>query len=660
MYRMLSLQQRSLLSDRPLPVRPLPGGDKNSDATCTSSAGATDADGYPTAISRWSAGFAAHEYAASFPAAPDTIEQLFSATASSLHDGRFAEAREQMHRLCLSGQLFGRALRDSNNASGTAPGVHDEAALLESWVADCATLLQYVPELPPAREDHKRLLMLLHDLGGSLMLFHLLGALSACLLPAPPLADLAGYLGQGFGEWNRKTALSRAIGLAERSGTAASQLEGAELLREYGMCTPALSPQVGQQQRAADGEAANDMWAQVGVRACATLLLRGRRVGEAMQLLRALVVPAATLHAFLSAFELGSRLPAPPLPEASSGVDPLPTRFSLDQMLEVLEAALQAPQHGLASEGNLLRWQLRSALQFGQAMPPRPPLACPPPPPMPQLRSPRVLIAMPFVDTERARLTANIRSWRDKGGLEPCAMADAASSSAGKSSSAKSSRVDMMLYSADRADVGGDKASWFHPPEKMLGGAARCFRRVVVRHANLSATEQHYLGGWDNVGPNNLFFGLFLDPAVHKAYDVLLWMETDMVPVQQHWLVRLLEEATWPRGYWRKGPAQQPRLQHAMVSTHHYHMNSAGLYRLGQPCFVELMRRVAAEHARQPHDVSTHLFLHDPRHFHIWQAHAHRFHYTDLVQNRLDTWSLEDIWRTSPDTVFVHGKSRKA
>merc|ERR1712185_361821 len=138
-----------------------------------------------------------------------------------------------------------------------------------------------------------------------------------------------------------------------------------------------------------------------------------------------------------------------------------------------------------------------------------------------------------------------------------------------------------------------------------------------------------------------------------------MWMETDVVPIQSRWLVRLQEEASAPRSWWRKGPAQQPRLEHSMVSSHHYHMNSAGLYRLGQPCFIELMRRVQAEHPREPHDVSTHLFLHDPRHFHIWQAHAHRFLYTDLVQNRLDAWGLEDVQALSPDTVFVHGKHRK-
>ena len=74
---------------------------------------------------------------------------------------------------------------------------------------------------------------------------------------------------------------------------------------------------------------------------------------------------------------------------------------------------------------------------------------------------------------------------------------------------------------------------------------------------------------------------------------------------------------------------------------------------------AELLRRVAAEYPKQPVDVSTHLFLHDPRHFHIWQEHAHRFLYTEFVQNRLDEWSVDDVRRLSPDTALVHGKKRK-
>jgi hypothetical protein len=65
---------------------------------------------------------------------------------------------------------------------------------------------------------------------------------------------------------------------------------------------------------------------------------------------------------------------------------------------------------------------------------------------------------------------------------------------------------------------------------------------------------------------------------------------------------------------------------------------------------------VLNEHPRQPHDVSSHMFLHEPRHFPIFQRHAHRFLYTDLVQNRLDEWTLDKVRAVSPDTVFVHGK----
>ena len=412
-----------------------------------------------------------------------------------------------------------------------------------------------------------------------------------------------------------------------------------------------------------------DLWARAGVRVCATLLLRGRRVGEAIALLKAVATTARTMHSFLAMFEVSSRLPPPPPlptppsspPLHSSATPPAPSapplRFSQAHMLEVLEAALTAPQHGLASEGNLLRWQLRSSLRFGHAPPPPPPpLACPPPTAATLLSAPRIVIVMPFVAAERARLTANLGSWRDGGGIEPCASSDP--SAAGGRPAAR--EIDLMLYAADGADR-PELSSWLPSAAAataLLGSAARCFRDVHLRHANLSASEQHYLGGWDNTGPNNLFFRLFFDQALHRRYDAMLWMEADVLPVKPLWLERLTEEAAFPRGYWRKGPAQQPRLAHSMVSAHHYHMNSAGLYRLGQPCFVALLRRVALEHPGAPHDVSTHLFLHEPRHFHIWQQVAHRFHYTDFVQNRLDVWSDDAVAAVSADTFLVHGKHR--
>ena len=100
-------------------------------------------------------------------------------------------------------------------------------------------------------------------------------------------------------------------------------------------------------------------------------------------MLRGLVVKAPTMHAFISAFELSSRLPpAPPAAKnegGSGGAAPPalpPQQFSLEHMLEVLEEALRVPHHRLASEGNLLHWQLRSMLRYGHAAPDvLPPLA---------------------------------------------------------------------------------------------------------------------------------------------------------------------------------------------------------------------------------------------------------------------------------------------
>ena len=170
-----------------------------------------------------------------------------------------------------------------------------------------------------------------------------------------------------------------------------------------------MPPSSGEDERA-------DLWAHAGVRVCAALLLRAGRVGEALELLKAIVTRMPTMHAFLAMFEVASRLPppsspsSPSLPSSSPSPPPLPPlRFSAEHMLEVLETALGVPQHGLASEGNLLRWQLQRALRFGQAQPAlAPPLACPPTSASAPLEQPKIVIVMPFVAAERSRLVSNL------------------------------------------------------------------------------------------------------------------------------------------------------------------------------------------------------------------------------------------------------------
>lgn len=220
MMRMLTLQQRSLVSDRPLPVRSPAGAASTKSmhtapeqhiATCP--ANATTLDGYP-GISQWASRFATQEHATFFAPHRADFSNFFAATTNALHDGHFSLAQDKLYRLCMHGRDLAQALRAGTQSTADAAA---DAGILEHWVGDCSTLLHYVPKATPSREDHKRLLMLLHDLGGSLLLLYLLGALSAPLLPIQPLTTLANALGNSFGEWNRKTALTRALGVAERS-----------------------------------------------------------------------------------------------------------------------------------------------------------------------------------------------------------------------------------------------------------------------------------------------------------------------------------------------------------------------------------------------------------------------------------------------------------
>jgi hypothetical protein len=166
---------------------------------------------------------------------------------------------------------------------------------------------------------------------------------------------------------------------------------------------------------------------------------------------------------------------------------------------------------------------------------------------------------------------------------------------------------------------------------------------------------------WVATGPNNLFYPLLDDESLHRSHDFIFWLESDAFPVQKHWLDRLVWECDAPLGFWRKGPTQQP-LQNTellgMVGIHHYHMNAVGLYRLGDPCYREYLRRVRQEYYSEPFDVSQHRFLHDRRHFPIFQKWAHKFLYTDVLQNWIGPWSREQVVASSPNTMIVHGKDR--
>ena len=111
-YRMLSLSQRSLASDRPLPLRLQLDDMVQSDGTEASTeknktALQVDSDGHPTAISRWAGQFAEDEQAVMRQERP--MDRTYLDVARSLHEGHFAAAQKIASQLsfhCRIAKIF--------------------------------------------------------------------------------------------------------------------------------------------------------------------------------------------------------------------------------------------------------------------------------------------------------------------------------------------------------------------------------------------------------------------------------------------------------------------------------------------------------------------------------------------------------------------------
>ena len=204
MLRMLTLHQQSLLSDRPLPVKPalradgLTAKDDINQTTCTATG--IDSHGYPNVASPWAVKFGLREQRYQHDQEDTSAGEIgkhFGATVHALRNGLFAAARQSLHASCASGQ---RTLDiwhlphdyDAFDLSAKPPPQinRNTVMVVKSWQQECTLLLGYMPMIAPSREDHKRLLMLLHDLGSSLLLTHLYGLMPVQLLDPMLMVEL--------------------------------------------------------------------------------------------------------------------------------------------------------------------------------------------------------------------------------------------------------------------------------------------------------------------------------------------------------------------------------------------------------------------------------------------------------------------------------------
>eukprot|EP01045_Picozoa_sp_COSAG04_P011378 COSAG04_NODE_731_length_10733_cov_3.264435_10_plen_489_part_00 len=180
-----------------------------------------------------------------------------------------------------------------------------------------------------------------------------------------------------------------------------------------------------------------------------------------------------------------------PLPAAAS--------FSLDQLHSMLSSIRDETIHGRSSVTNLHLADIEQWRSFGsqqESLLPRgveeAGLDCDARASAVvsarRLAAPRLLVVIPAVASEGARLRENLQLWGRRHHF-PCREPSQPDGEGG--------RADvMLLFSRSPAEA----PDWLRPPEHamrgLLGEAAECFGEAFVRYANLSAAEEFYEGAW--------------------------------------------------------------------------------------------------------------------------------------------------------------------
>lgn len=174
-------------------------------------------------------------------------------------------------------------------------------------------------------------------------------------------------------------------------------------------------------------------------------------------------------------------------------------------------------------------------------------------------------------------------------------------------------------------------------------------------------------------GPNNQFLLAMRTAAEYGRYCFL--METDCAPVRRGWLERLTALCSHPASFWIMGSAYRgvdkldPRFAR--------HINGNAVYAAGDPEFQQfitdfweprLRHAVKSEDKRLAYDCILERAFNTGEFWPIWQDTAHRFQYTDFIQNLSAAGDLlEDgaalvsrILESSPGTFVIHNSEAAA
>ena len=249
---------------------------------------------------------------------------------------------------------------------------------------------------------------------------------------------------------------------------------------------------------------------------------------------------------------------------------------------------------------------------------------------------------MPYIWENSSSLLAAIEDWKAVG--NPCHRSSFSFFESRKSS------VDLVLYSNKALKLKDHLL--VTDVRQALGPHQACFSRIQLVCANLTTAEDIY-----PAGPSNMFFKVFLDPAVssHFAHSThIFWMEYDVFPVRPGWLHVLLSRAS-QHDFWMMGSMYLGTgLDSAAASSYNWnwvgHINGNALYNLQDPVFRDFLRVVVQyeppNHFWKPFDVSMWRVLHAFPY--TWPLHQ-RFRTKFLLADFIHHWGFHI---TEADVAF--------
>ena len=289
-----------------------------------------------------------------------------------------------------------------------------------------------------------------------------------------------------------------------------------------------------------------------------------------------------------------------------------------------------------------------------------------------------LVVVVPFTFSDAEKVEKGLQRWSRPG--DPCpAVRMLSLSSPGRDISTRtstSSPVDVLfwfnrdlddpLYARDARIVRDIFLDALKP-------AAHCFGRVEFKSARLTEKEDAY-----PFGPSNQWYDLFLSPERPLApYDYAFWCEHDVMPVQPGWVDALLREVTFSivdffvRGSLHRGRKLDDIVLYPDDASWVGHINGNALYNANDPEFTAMISQTREANRGSMSFTSsfdTAMWIQHVTSFasrwEKYQNYAHKFQYTDLIQNLNEdvSWpdGARDLMARSPSTFLVHGSLASA